>query len=205
MSASWSHRLVRPLVPLLLRMKVRPNHVTTAHLVVGAGTLVTIAFGSDHARVWAGIAWLFSCLLDRLDGELARIGGMCSAAGHHYDYLVDMWLTALFFLAMGLSVHGPQHMIATACGAAAFLCQLVSGQVAERYDRLSGAAGKVLGSRWGFDADDALYILGPLGWLPNPLRLAVAILSAGGTAIFLGLFLYRYARLKAERRAMVAQ
>ena len=113
MSGSWSHRLVRPLVPPLLRVGVRPNYVTTAHLIVGAASLATIALGDDRARLWAGIAWLFSCLLDRLDGELARIGDMCSATGHRYDYLVDMWLSALFFLAIGLSVPGSYHLLAT--------------------------------------------------------------------------------------------
>ena len=59
----------------------------------------------------------------------------------------------------------------------------------------------MLASRWGFDADDALYILGPLGWLPAPYRLAVAVLAAVGTALFLILFVHRYTRLKSEKPA----
>ncbi len=201
MTTSWSHLLCRPLVRPLLALKVRPNHVTTFHLVLGLAVLGAIAFGSNHVRFLAGFGWLISCLLDRLDGELARIGNMCSEAGHRYDYLVDMWLSALFFVALGLSVHGAHHFLATGCGLIAGLTQFLNGQVAERFDSLSGADGKVLGSRWGFDADDALYILGPLAWLSTDLRLVVTILAAVGTASFLLLFVTRLQRLRARLNA----
>lgn len=198
MTTSWSHLLCRPLVRPLLALRVRPNHVTTFHLVLGLIVLAAIAFGSDHARMLAGFGWLLACLLDRLDGELARIGNMCSAAGHRYDYLVDMWLAALFFVALGLSVHGVHHILAGIFGLIAGTTQLVSGQVAERFDSLSGEGGKVLASRWGFDADDALYILGPLAWLPEYLRLGAVVLAAVGTAAFLLLFISRLQRLRAR-------
>jgi archaetidylinositol phosphate synthase len=201
LSGSWTHRLVRPLVRPLIRLHVRPNHITGLHLVIGLVSLAAIAFGSDQARFWGGVAWLFSCLLDRLDGELARIGNMTSAWGHRFDYLTDMWLSALFFLALGLSVHGAHHGLATGFGALAGLTQLLNGQVAERFDRLSGDDGKVLASRWGFDADDALYILGPLGWLPTPWRLVVTLLAGVGTAAFLLLFVVRLRRLRARLAA----
>jgi archaetidylinositol phosphate synthase len=201
LSGSWTHRLVRPLVRPLIRLHVRPNHITALHLAIGLAALAAIAFGSDTMRCWGGVAWLFSCLLDRLDGELARIGNMTSAWGHRFDYLVDMWLSALFFLALGFSVHGPHHLLGLGFGGFACLTQWVSGQVAERFDRLSGDAGKVLASRWGFDADDALYILGPLGWLPTPWRLVVVLLAGVGTAAFLLLFVVRLRRLQAKRAA----
>lgn len=197
MNTTWSHLLVRPLVRPLIRLHVKPNQVTLMHLLIGIVVLLCIAFGSDHVRLWAGVGWLFSCLLDRLDGELARIGNMTSPEGHRFDYLTDMWLSALFFVALGLSVHHFHPLIAGVAGLIGCGVQLLNGQVAERFDALSGDAGKVLGSRWGFDADDALYILGPLGWLPETWRFGVTLLAAIGTSVFLLLFLFRLRRLRA--------
>jgi phosphatidylglycerophosphate synthase len=201
MADTWSHRLVRPLVRPLIRIHARPNQVTFVHLLLGLGSLAGIALGDDRMRFWGGVAWLFACLLDRLDGELARIGEMRSAFGHRFDYLVDMWLASLFFVAIGWSVQGAHHGLAVAGGAAACAIQLINAQVAERFDSSSGDEGRVLGSRWGFDADDALYILGPLAWLPVPWRLAVAVLSAFGTAAFLVIFLLRLRGLRARQRS----
>ncbi len=199
MTSSWSHLLVRPLVRPLLRLRVRPNHVTAVHLVFGLLVLGAIAFGDEGARFAAGFGWLLACLLDRLDGELARIGNMKSEWGHRFDYLTDMWLSALFFLALGLSVRGPAFPLAAGMGAVATLCQLANCVVAERHDRLAGGETKVLASKWGFDADDALYILGPLAWLPAGGRLIVVLLAGVGTATFLAIFVHRFRRLRAAR------
>ncbi len=51
-------------------------------------------------------------------------------------------------------------------------------------------------SRWGFDADDALYLLGPLLWLPATIRFGATTLAAIGTMGFLILFVGRLARLR---------
>ncbi len=198
MADTWSHRIVRPLVRPLIRIGARPNYVTFVHLTLGLVSLACIALGDDRVRFWGGVAWLFSCLLDRLDGELARMGNMRSAFGHRFDYLVDMWLGSLFFIAIGLSVHGDHRLLAIVGGAAACAIQLLNALVSERFDS-SSDEGRVLGSRWGFDADDAFYILGPLGWLPQTWRLAVAVLSTVGTGVFLVIILVRLRGLRARQ------
>ncbi len=87
-----------------------------------------------------------------------------------------------------------------ACGAVACASQLILSQVAESFDRQSDD-GKILASRWGFDADDALYLLGPLLWLPVEVRLGATVLAALGTGGFLLLFLHRLAGLKRKLAA----
>jgi archaetidylinositol phosphate synthase len=200
--SSWLHLSVRPLVRPLLRIGVRPNHVTVAHLALGLITLVALAYGTWPARFAAGAGWLISCLLDRLDGELARTGNMCSEFGHRLDYLTDMWLSTLYFAALGISVRGIEGGAWwIAAGLAASVSQLLLMQVAERYDRLSGEGGHVLASRWGFDADDALLILGPLAWMPDSIRAVAVVLAAGATLGYLALFRGRLRRLEARMRA----
>ena len=197
MNTSWSHRLVRPLVPALIRLKVTPNQVTGVRLVLGLAGVAATAWGSETARLWGGALWLLCCLGDRLDGELARLGDMCSPEGARFDMAVDRWISALFFLGLGLSVHAGAHpLLGAACGGIACLAQLANSAVADRFDTLSPNGDKVIPSKWGFDADDALYVLGPLAWLSADLRLGADVLAAVGTTAFLAIFTLRLSRLR---------
>jgi len=200
---SWSHLLVRPLARPLIRLGVTPNQITAIHLIVGLATVGAIAWGSPAADIFAGFAWLLACLLDRLDGEVARIGNMCTPGGHNFDCFVDTTLSSLYFLALGVGLRDapqPFGWIAVGCGLIACVSQLTLSQVAEAFDSQSDD-GKILASRWGFDADDALYLLGPLLWFPVDVRLGATVLAAFGTGGFLLLFLRRLAGLKRKLSA----
>ena len=189
---------MRPLARPLIRLGVTPNQITASNLIVGLATVGAMAWGTAAANVFAGFAWLFACLLDRLDGEVARIGNMCTPGGHKFDCFVDTTLSSIYFLALGVGLRGapqPFGWIAVACGLIACVSQLTLSQVAEAFDSQSDD-GKILASRWGFDADDALYLLGPLLWLPVAVRLGATVLAALGTGGFLLLFLHRLAGLK---------
>ena len=78
--------LLRPIAEWLVRMHVRPNTITSASVIVviGAGA----AFGLDQPRL--GALWLLlSGLLDILDGQVARRGGMASKFGAFFDSTLD--------------------------------------------------------------------------------------------------------------------
>ncbi len=203
MGRTWSHLLVRPLARPLIGLGVTPNQITAANLIVGLATVGAMAWGSAAADIFAGFGWLFACLLDRLDGEVARIGNMCTPGGHKFDCFVDTTLSSIYFLALGVGLRNapqPFGWIAVVCGAIACVSQFTLSQVAESFDTQSDD-GKILGSRWGFDADDALYLLGPLLWLPVAVRLGATVLAALGTGGFLLLFLSRLAGLKRKLAA----
>jgi archaetidylinositol phosphate synthase len=196
---------VRPLVRPLIRLGVRPNQVTALHLVVGLAVIGAVASGSSVGLIWAGFGWLVSCLLDRLDGELARIGDMCSEAGHKFDCFVDTTLSSLFFLGLGVGLRNQPHgWVAVTFGVVACISQLTLNQVAEAYDSTAGVDGKILASRWGFDADDGLYLLGPLLWLPASFRFGATALAAMATLGFLMLFVSRLTRLRRQMAAPIA-
>lgn len=196
MADSLSHRAVRPLVPVLLRLRATPNQVTTVRLVIGLAATASVAWGSAESRLWGGLLWILGCLLDRLDGELARIGGMSSPQGAAYDTAVDRWMSALFFLGLGASLHGgPLAVPGLLCGLAACAAQHRACLVADRYDDLS-ESDKVIPSRWGFDADDAYYVLGPLAWLSYAGRFTASVLAVVGTLVFLTVFVVRLSRLR---------
>jgi len=101
---SWTHLLARELVRPLLGTGVTPNHLTTLRLLSGLAACGCFALGSSAGMVWGGVIWLVSALLDRADGELARIGNMMSEAGHRYDYYTDILVNTAFFVAIGVGV-----------------------------------------------------------------------------------------------------
>jgi CDP-diacylglycerol--glycerol-3-phosphate 3-phosphatidyltransferase len=91
--------LVSPVSEWLIRMRVRPNTITSASaiVVIGAGA----AFGLDQPRL--GAAWLLlSGLLDILDGQVARGGGMVSKFGAFFDSTFDRIGEAILFAGIAV-------------------------------------------------------------------------------------------------------
>lgn len=91
--------LVTPVSEWLIRMRVRPNTITStsAIIVIGAGA----AFGFDQPRL--GALWLLlSGLLDILDGQVARRGGMVSTFGAFFDSTLDRVGEAVLFAGIAI-------------------------------------------------------------------------------------------------------
>jgi CDP-diacylglycerol--glycerol-3-phosphate 3-phosphatidyltransferase len=77
---------VRPIVALLLSLKIHPNVITVSSLV-----LACIAFFFyRQGTFWAGAIFLFWCgIFDTFDGEIARRRNMISKLGSFLDSTVD--------------------------------------------------------------------------------------------------------------------
>jgi phosphatidylglycerophosphate synthase len=175
---SWTHRLATPIVRRLIGTGVTPNHITTARLVTGLVACALFALGTRDGEIWGGVWWVFSAFLDRVDGQLARLGKMQSAAGHRYDYMVDNATTALFFVAIGI---GLRHTflgswsipLGLVTGGSLLLCNWYS----EILERNGPAETRAYDGIWGFDLDDALYLFGPIAWLGilAPILIAASI------------------------------
>ena len=78
--------LTDPLVNWLLSSKVRPNTLTTIGALVVVASAV--AFGLGEIRL-GGAILLLSGVVDTLDGQVARRGGMVSKFGAFYDSTLD--------------------------------------------------------------------------------------------------------------------
>jgi archaetidylinositol phosphate synthase len=158
--------MARVMVRPLLRTWVRPNHLTTMRLLSGLAACIAFSLGSRTATMWGGVLWLASAFLDRADGELARIGNLMSPGGHRYDYYADTIVNTLFFVSIGV---GLRHSwlqawampLGILSGTSMFLCNLFSEWIELR----SPSGTKAYTGRWGFDPDDALYLLAPIAWL----------------------------------------
>lgn len=183
---SWTHLLARPVVRPLLGTRITPNHLTTLRLVSGLAACIGFALGSRAGMWWGGGLWLASAFLDRADGELARIGNMMTAAGHAYDYHVDNLVNASFFVAIGVGLrHGILHGAAPLLGVVTAASLLLCNWWSERLERLSPPNTRAYAGLWGFDPDDALYLMGPLAWLGwlAPILLGAALVTPLVTVI----------------------
>lgn len=182
---SWTHLLARTLVRPLVGTWVRPNHLTTLRLVSGAAACVLFAQGTKGGMTWGGAVWLISAFLDRADGELARIGGMMSRGGHVYDYYADTVVNTGFFVAIGIGLRqswlGHWSLgLGLLTGASMFLCSVL----AEWLELRSPPGTRAYSGKWGFDPDDALYLMGPLAWLGWLAPILIGA-SVGATAMML--------------------
>src|SRR5262245_59293895 len=93
-------RLTGPLVQALIRGGVRPNTITTIGALVVIGS--SVAYGLGAVRL-GGALLLASGLLDILDGQVARLGGMSSTFGAFSDRSLDRVGEAALF--SGLALH----------------------------------------------------------------------------------------------------
>ncbi len=160
------HRIVRPGVRLLVNTRVTPNHVTTARLATGIAAAAAFAEGSDSWRSIGAALFVFSTLLDRADGDLARLSGRISRSGHKYDLVSDALCNALALAGLGVGLRdGTFGAWAPAMGVLAGLA--VSGilllvMAVERRQGLRSA--ELPGLGW-FDVDDAVLLLPLVVWL----------------------------------------
>ena len=178
---TWTHAAARWMIRPLLGTRVTPNHLTTLRLLTGVAACIAIALGTPTGMAWGGWLWLVSCFLDRCDGELARVGGMTSEAGHNYDYRVDLSVNSAFFLAAGIGLRhswlGPSSI---ALGLVAAAAMVICSWLSEVYQTLTGPGVRIWRGGFGFHIDDALYLLAPfiwLGWLA-PILVAAAVCTS---------------------------
>ncbi len=193
---SWSHVIARPLVRPMIGTPIRPNHLTTLRLLTGLAACLLLALDTPAGTWRGGWLWILSAFLDRADGELARLGKLSSPAGHLYDTCVDIAVNTLLFVAIGIGLrHSWLGAWAIPLGLLASTSLLLGSILSYRLELRSPPGTKAYSGRWGFDLEDALYLMAPLAWLGwlSPVLVGAAI---GATAIML-LTAWRLQRLRA--------
>ena len=189
---SWLHHIaratiVRPLMPT----RVTPNQLTTARLASGIAAAVAVGSGVDLWRdVGAGL-FVLSVLLDRADGDLARLTGRISPGGHKYDLVADAVSNALILFGLGVGLReGGFGPLAAPMGALAGAAVAAILWMVVRMEELGGQRAGELPSFRGFDADDAVLMIPVLIWLDKAeaLLTAAAVIAPLVALFFLGLY-----------------
>jgi archaetidylinositol phosphate synthase len=176
---TWLHHSVRAGIRPLIKTRITPNHITTVRLVTGLLSMSLFAVGGSPARYYAAAIFLLSMLLDRADGELARLSGKSSPWGHKYDLACDMLCNALVFVGIGIALRHnsllgyaaiPMGIIAG--GAVVYVFWWVTG-----IEALDGPHAAEIQITRGVDPDDAMLIIpvaAVLNWM-EPLLVAAFI------------------------------
>lgn len=165
LNQTYAHAFARLFVRPMLGTPIRPNHLTILRFAVGLAACALLAAGTNRAYLWSGIGWFVACVLDRADGELARMGDLRSASGQVLDYYSDMILDSAWFLGAGIGLrHGWLGEKAVLLGAVTCLSMLVLQWVSEAYEKLSGPGTKVWYGVRRFHPDDALFLLALFTW-----------------------------------------
>jgi archaetidylinositol phosphate synthase len=189
---TWIHRLVRLGVRPLAVTPVAPNHLTTLRLLTGLGASALFAVGGAAALVWGTGLFVLSMLLDRADGELARLSGKKSAFGHEYDLVADGVCNSLAFVGLGFGLRtGTLGPWAVPMGVLAGLAIAVTFYLLWRWETVTGEDTAPLSGAAGFDPDDALLLVPLLLWLgfAEYLLVAAAIAAPAFAVGFYWIFL----------------
>jgi archaetidylinositol phosphate synthase len=193
----WDARLARRLVGPLSNSWVTPNHLTTVRLLVGLVAAVAFVFG---AYIWSNVGAILlavSNFLDHCDGELARMSGKSSRAGHVYDLASDALVTIAVFIAIGVGVGVrlktvlpvPPVVLGCVAGCAIALIFYLRMQIEDRL----GKAGAQQASVGGFETEDVLYLL-PIATLWDRTA-SLLIAAAVGAPLYAAWVVFEYRRV----------
>ena len=140
--------------------RITPNHVTTLRLAGGLAAAAAYAVGTTGWDYAGSALFVVALVLDRADGELARLGGKTSSWGHTYDLIADSISNAAAFIGIGIGLRDSLlgwwalPIGATAGGSIAFILWMTI-QIEAR----EGARAAELGGGAGFDPDDAVLMV----------------------------------------------
>jgi phosphatidylglycerophosphate synthase len=193
----WDARLARRLVGPLSNSWVTPNHLTTVRLLVGLAAAVAFVPG---AYIWSNVGAMLlvvSNFLDHCDGELARMSGKSSRAGHVYDLASDALVTIVVFIAIGVGVGVrlkmvlpvPAMLLGCIAGCAIALIFYLRMQIEDRL----GKAGAQQASVGGFETEDVLYLL-PIATLWDRTA-SLLIAAAVGAPLYAAWVVFEYRRV----------
>jgi phosphatidylglycerophosphate synthase len=189
---TWIHRFVRVLIRPLARTPVTPNQLTTLRLITGIAAALGYGTGEAQWIVWASAVFVVSVLLDRADGELARLTGQTSEAGHSYDIKVDAVCNTAVLIGVGVGLrHSVLGMWAIPMGVAAGLSVAVIASLVIQFERDKGARSFHVRGLGGFDPDDAILIIPLAMVLGGGVPLMVVATVAAPLVAIVFIFAYR--------------
>ena len=202
---TWIHRLVRVGVRPLARTRVTPNQVTVVRLVTGIAAAGLLASGAwSWSAAGAGL-FAISMLLDRADGELARMTGKHSPGGHRFDLFSDGFCNALAFLGIGIGLRDGTILgyWAIPMGAVAAAAIMVNLWFVMAMEEVKGARSAELKSFMGFDADDATLLLPVfvlMGW-----EVPITIMAFVAAPLFTAMAARHFTKLHRLERSVFAE
>jgi phosphatidylglycerophosphate synthase len=181
-AGSWNRRLARLLVRPFVGSILKADHITAVRVATGLASCYLLAFSdSEWKGMYAsGALWIISALLDRCDGEFARMTGTVGRVGKIYDFIGDIFINTIIFLAIGIRlahIHSESYYFWIGLTAAT---GVAVGAVAAEVNELRMANGrKSFNGRLGFDFDDLIYLIALFIFFDGLIPLVVSAAIVG--------------------------
>jgi archaetidylinositol phosphate synthase len=196
---TWIHKFARGLVQPLVNTAITPNHLTTGRLVFGLTAAVCFSVGETVWNVMGALTFIISMVLDRADGELARLSGKSSRFGAIYDLVTDAICNSALFIGLGVAaMNAGLGLWGIAMGIVAGISISIIFYAVIEVAASVDASAAAFNSFAGFDPDDAIIIV-PIGALLGygQLLLTLAALITPFVAVYICNDMY-----KRRQRAM---
>ena len=197
---TYVHCVGRWLILPLVNTPVTPNHLTTLRLLTGIAAAVAFAMGDYFWTVWGGVLFAVSALLDRADGELAKLSGKSSNWGHWYDLYCDAVVNVVLFFGIGIG------LTESALGHWAWKMGLLSGLsialtfwIVFRLHESGSHPSEAFSYPDRIDLDDSLFLVCIFAWFNGMLPLLIA--ASVCAPAFLIFALWQYFTLKSSTEA----
>jgi len=104
-SRHLNRKISWPISCLLIRLGVRPNHVTMVNLALGLLSGWLIGRGGYGNTLAAGLLFQFVSIFDGCDGEIARLTFRFSVFGTRLDNLCDFVTLVVFFINLPIGLY----------------------------------------------------------------------------------------------------
>ena len=197
---TYVHYVGRWLILPLVNTPVTPNHLTTLRLLTGIAAAVAFAMGDYFWTVWGGVLFAASALLDRADGELAKLSGKSSNWGHWYDLYCNAVVNVVLFFGIGIG------LTESALGHWAWKMGLLSGLsialtfwIVFRLHESGSHPSEAFSYPDRIDLDDSLFLVCIFAWFNGMLPLLIA--ASVCAPAFLIIALWQYFTLKSSTEA----
>ncbi len=100
----FDRRISTQISRALLHCGARPVHATILGFLVGLAGCLLLLHGT-YSSILEGMLLLYAfSILDGCDGEIARAKYLESAAGQRLDLFIDVTVSVLFFIALGIGL-----------------------------------------------------------------------------------------------------
>ena len=191
----WDARLAYHAVYPLRHTFITPNHLTLLRLLFGLLAAALLATGDD-AWVNAGaFCFVVSNFLDHTDGELARLTGKISKAGHYFDLACDAGVNIMLFVGMGIGLmHSQLGLWALPMGIGSGLAVAAIFHMRNEIEKKIGKTNARQPNVGWIEAEDVLYLL-PVITLMHWLVPFLILASAGAPAYAILVF-FEYHKLQ---------
>lgn len=116
------------LAPVFIALGIPPTAITLGAMALAAALPWLALAASPSPFVWVAVAAMVFCVLDCVDGDVARVTQRSSAFGAYADFLADLLYRIFLYAAIGLLAGALAMGLAAALAAVlARCCRLYAG------------------------------------------------------------------------------